>query len=207
MTIRQFSKKKRSEKIDKMHQNAKNQCIWWHEIYHNLSGFLWLQKTTDSDLGFHGNALGTEAHDGTICFLKGEHGLWRGAVHMPTHAVLISQNVIPNLWANGPAPLHIGTLLDSFGSFKWFPLNLSLDMSGIGQVPKPCHLVIQKTKVPGKHLAPSEWSAGWVVRHLRRSPPLIWWLSFNPFEKYESNWIMFNFPQIGLKKKEHETIT
>ena len=47
-----------------------------------------------------------------------EHGLWRGAVHMPTHAVLTSHIVIPNLSANGPAPLHIGTLFDSFG-FIW----------------------------------------------------------------------------------------
>ena len=172
MTIRQFSKKKRSEKIDKMHQNAKNQCIWWHEIYHNLSGFLWLQKTTDSDLGFHGNALGTEAHDGTICFLK-HRGYAPWGCCMPTHAVLINHIVIPNLSANGPAPLHIGTLLDSCGSFKWFPLNLSLDVSGIGKVPKPCHRVIQKKPrylVSILHLL-NDLLAGWYVirggHHLR----------------------------------------
>ena len=67
-------------------------------------------------------------------------------------------------------PLHIGTLLDSFGSFMilffYDPITICLVL-----VKFLSRQSDSKSKVPGKHLAPAEWSAGLVPLHPRRSPP------------------------------------
>ena len=90
---------------------------------------------------------------------------------MPTHAVLIGHIAKQNLCANclhyTTAHWHIAwsiwILYDSL--LLWFYHN----MSGIGEVPVTSKW--SQSKVPGKHLAPAEWSAGLVPLHPRRSPP------------------------------------